>query len=87
MVFVAFVVAVGVVHEAPDVVFEAPDPAFERSNTRSDGMTDKEVMERLAIITERAEYKQEKIDEKAEAAERNAGNTKPSVRGMGGRRG
>jgi len=87
MVFFAFVVAVGVVHKAPDVVFEPPDPAFERANTQSDGMTDKEVMERLAIITERAEYKQEKIDQQQKEAERKAGHTKPSVRGMGGRRG
>jgi len=80
MVLVALWVAVGVVHEAPDVVFEAPAPAYERSNTQSDGMTDREVMERLAIVKERSEYKQELIDDKVDDAK--ADTNTPTVRNM-----
>jgi len=80
-----FAVAAYATATAPEWVFDDPDPAYERSNTQSGGMTDKEVMERLAIVRERAEHKQELIDEKTEAAKNK--NQTPTVSGMGGRRG
>jgi len=80
-----FAVAAYASATAPEWVFERPDPAFEMANTHGDGMTDKEVMERLAIVRERAEYKQEKIDEKVDEAR--SQNDTPTVSGMGGRRG
>lgn len=81
----AFAVAAYGASTAPEWVFERPDPAFEIANTQGDGMTDKEVMERLAIVRERAEYKQERIDEKVDDAQ--SQNDTPAVSSMGGRRG
>lgn len=80
IVFAALAVAAVGVHRAPDVVFERPDPAFERSNTQSDGMTDREVGLRLAIVNERAEYKQELIDKQQKEAERKADRDRNRVR-------
>lgn len=81
----AFAVGAYAAATAPEWVFERPDVAFEIANTQGEGMTDKEVMERLAIVRERAEYKQERIDEKVDEAK--SKNDTPTVRSMGGRRG
>lgn len=84
MLAAAFAIAAYATATSPEWVFDPPDPAFERSNTQSDGMTDRDVMVRLAIVRERSEYEQEIADEKAERAKRQSNPT--STRGMGGRR-
>jgi hypothetical protein len=66
----ALVAASVAVYSAPDWVFEAPDPWFERGSVTSDGMTDKEVMRRFAIATEREAYKEEKREEARKRQER-----------------
>lgn len=61
-----------VVYSAPDWCFEAPEPAFERGTIVADGMTDKEVMRRFAIVTERERYRKEVEEKEAKRRERKA---------------
>lgn len=69
-----------VVDMLPDWVFERPDPSFERSKTTSEGMTDREVMERVAIEKERKQYRKELIDEEVEKS--TSSNDTPVVRNL-----
>lgn len=72
VVWVALTVATIGAYRAPDFVFEAPDPAFERGKIVEDGLTDREVMRRFAIHTEREDYRAEKIQEERKRSERKA---------------
>jgi len=74
MVAAAFAIAVVAVHEAPDVVFERPGMEWSKGSIRSDGMSDREVAERLAIVNERGEYKQEQIEKQRRRERRRHGN-------------
>lgn len=65
-------------YRAPDVVFEAPDHEWELSKTESDGLSDRDVMLRLAIVRERNEYEKEIREQKRKEA-RNQSN-KPTFR-------
>ena len=69
---IAFAVAAYAAATAPEWAYEPPGPAFEKSNTQGGGLTDRDVALRLAIVNERAEYKQELIDEANEDARREA---------------
>ena len=60
---------------APEWVFDEPGPGWAVSNTQGGGLTDREVMERLAIIRERREYEQELIDDEVESSKRKNENT------------
>jgi len=71
-VAVLAIAATVAVYRAPDFVFEAPEPAVERGSIVVDGMTDKEVMRRFAIVTERERYKQEKAEDERKRRERKA---------------
>jgi hypothetical protein len=59
-------------YRAPDSVFSEPEPAVERGNTTSEGMTDREVGIRVAIVNERNEYEQELAEEERKKAKREA---------------
>lgn len=63
---------------APDFVFNRPDAAFVFGDIEGDGLTDREVMRRLAIVQERDEYREELAE-----AERDANTQgKPTVNRM-----
>ena len=82
LAIVAAMVGVGAyaAHRAPEWVFDQPGPKWSVSNTQGDGLTDHEVSLRLAIVAERADYKQELIDERQKEAERRADRERNSVR-------
>ena len=65
---------------APEWAFDRPKPAYAVSNTQSDGMTDRDVALRLAVVNERAEYRQELIDKEQKKAEHDARNESNRVR-------
>lgn len=67
---VASIAASIAVYSAPDWAFDAPDPVFERGSIVADGMTDKEVMRRFAIVTERDAFEAERVEEERKRAER-----------------
>jgi len=74
------VVSTWIVRHAPQVLFESPDLAFERSNTQSDGLTDREVAEAIAIVAERNKYEQEQAERERERARRKQQSETPSTR-------
>lgn len=69
---IALLLASVAVYRAPEFVFEAPDPAVERGKIVEDGMTDRDVMRRFAIHTERESYRSEKAEEARKREERKA---------------